>query len=208
MSKRTGSSRRWLKRQERDPYVERAAREGWRSRAAFKLLEIDERERILRHGAIVVDLGAAPGGWSQVAARKIGTAGRVFAIDRLAMDPIPSVEFIEGDFMSEEAMQELRGLIGDHSVDLVLCDLAPNISGNRAIDQPRSLALVEGAMEFAGLVLKPGGAFLAKVFQGEGQRELEAELRRRFGKLKLIKPRASRSESREIYLLASGFRMV
>jgi len=208
MTKRTGSSRRWLQRQERDPYVERAAREGWRSRAAFKLLEIDERERILKHGAIVVDLGAAPGGWSQVAVRKVGAAGRVIAIDCLAMDPIPSVEFIEGNFLSENAMQQLRGLIGTQAVDLVLCDLAPNISGNRAIDQPRSLSLVEAAMEFAGEVLKPGGDFLAKVFQGEGQRELEAELRRRFGKLKVIKPRASRAASREIYLLASGFRMV
>lgn len=208
MTRRTGSSRRWLKRQERDPYVERAVREGWRSRAAFKLLEIDERERILKRGAVVVDLGAAPGGWSQVAARKVGDSGRVFAIDRLAMDPIPSVEFIEGDFLSDDAVKQLRDLIGGQAVDLVLCDLAPNISGNRAIDQPRSLSLVEGAMEFAGQVLKPGGTFLAKVFQGEGQRELEAGLRRRFEKLKPIKPRASRSESREIYLLASGFRMV
>jgi 23S rRNA (uridine2552-2'-O)-methyltransferase len=208
MTKRTGSSRRWLKRQERDPYVERAVREGWRSRAAFKLLEIDERERILKSGAVVVDLGAAPGGWSQVAARKVGAAGRVLAIDRLAMDPIPAVEFIEGDFQSDEGVEALRGLIGTAAGDLVLCDLAPNISGNRAIDQPRSLALVEAALEFAGEVLKPGGAFLAKVFQGEGQRELEAELRLRFARLKIIKPRASRAESREIYLLASGYRMV
>ena len=208
MTKRTGSSRRWLKRQERDPYVERAAREGWRSRAAFKLLEIDERERILKRGAVVVDLGATPGGWSQVAARKVGDTGRVIAIDRLAMDPIPSVEFVEGDFLSEATIGQLRGLIGAQAVDLVLCDLAPNISGNRAIDQPRSLALVEGALEFADQVLKPGGAFLAKVFQGEGQKDLEAGLRRRFGKLKVIKPRASRAESREIYLLASDYRMV
>lgn len=208
MTKRTGSSRRWLKRQERDPYVERAVREGWRSRAAFKLIEIDERERILRRGAIVVDLGAAPGGWSQVAARKVGDEGRVYAIDRLPIDPIPSVEFIEGDFFTAEAVEKLRGLIGTQDVDLVLCDLAPNISGNRAIDQPRSLALVEGAMAFADQVLKPGGAFLAKVFQGEGQRELETELRRRYRKLKVIKPRASRAESREIYLLASDYRMV
>jgi len=208
MTKRTGSSRRWLKRQERDPYVERAVREGWRSRAAFKLLEIDERERILKSGAVVVDLGAAPGGWSQVAARKVGAAGRVLAIDRLAMDPIPAVEFIEGDFQSDEGVEALRGLIGTEAVDLVLCDLAPNISGNRAIDQPRSLALVEAALQFASEVLKPGGAFLAKVFQGEGQRELEAELRLRFARLKIIKPRASRAESREIYLLASGYRMV
>jgi 23S rRNA (uridine2552-2'-O)-methyltransferase len=208
MTKRTGSSRRWLKRQERDPYVERAAREGWRSRAAFKLIEIDERERILKRGATVVDLGAAPGGWSQVAARKVGDEGRVYAIDRLPMDPIPSVAFIEGDISSEEAIRQLEDLIGERAVDLVLCDLAPNISGNRAIDQPRSLALVEGAMEFADRVLKSGGAFLAKVFQGEGQRDLEAELRRRYGKLKVLKPRASRAESREIYLLASGYRMV
>ena len=208
MTKRTGSSRRWLKRQERDPYVERAVREGWRSRSAFKLIEIDERERILKRGAIVADLGAAPGGWSQVAARRVGEEGRVYAIDRLPMDPIPGVECIEGDFFTADAVEKLRGLIGTQAVDLVLCDLAPNISGNRAIDQPRSLALVEAAMEFAGQVLKPGGAFLAKVFQGEGQRDLEKELRLRYGKLKVIKPKASRAESREIYLLASDYRMV
>jgi 23S rRNA (uridine2552-2'-O)-methyltransferase len=143
-----------------------------------------------------------------VAARKVGDGGRVFAIDRLAMDPIPAVEFIEGDILADDAMQQLRAALGAQAVDLVLCDLAPNISGNRAIDQPRSLALVEGALAFAGEVLKPGGGFLAKAFQGEGQRELEAELRRQFDRLKLIKPRASRAESREIYLLASGYRMV
>jgi 23S rRNA (uridine2552-2'-O)-methyltransferase len=208
MVRRTGSSRRWLNRQTRDPYVERATREGWRSRAAFKLIEIDNRERILRHGAIVVDLGAAPGGWSQVAAGKVGAEGRVYAIDRLPMDPVPGVEFLEGDFTTHEAVDRLRARVGGRGVDLVLSDLAPNISGNRDIDQPRSMTLVESAMLFADEVLKPGGAFLSKVFQGQGQQEIEKELRARYGKLKVIKPRASRSESREIYLLATGYRMV
>jgi 23S rRNA (uridine2552-2'-O)-methyltransferase len=208
MVRRTGSSRRWLERQSRDPYVERATREGWRSRAAFKLLEIDEREKILKRGAIVVDLGAAPGGWSQVAARKVGSEGRVYAIDRLPMDPIPGVEIVEGDFSSARSIEELRRAIGDHAVDLVLSDLAPNISGNRAIDQPRILELIEDAMRFADQVLKPGGSFLVKLFQGDGQQALEKELRSRFGRLKALKPKASRAESREIYLLASGYRMV
>lgn len=208
MSNPKGSSSGWKARQERDPYVKKARRDGWRSRAVFKLEQILEKERLLKPGMICVDLGAAPGGWSQVAARKVGDQGRVYAIDRLPMDPIPSVAFIEGDISSDEAIRQLEDLIGERAADLVLCDLAPNISGNRAIDQPRSLALVEGAMEFADRVLKPGGAFLAKVFQGEGQRDLEAELRRRYGKLKVLKPRASRAESREIYLLATGYCMV
>jgi 23S rRNA (uridine2552-2'-O)-methyltransferase len=208
MVRRTGSSRRWLNRQARDPYVERATLEGWRSRAAFKLIEIDQREHILKSGGIVVDLGAAPGGWSQVAARKLGPAGRVIAIDCLPLDPIAGVEVIEGDFFSDSAIDQLRTAIDGRAVDLVLSDLAPNITGNRAIDQPRSLALVEGAMQFADEVLKPGGRFLAKAFQGEGQQGLEQELKQRYGKLKVIKPKASRAESREIYLLASDYRMV
>lgn len=208
MARSKGSSHRWLARQTRDPYVERAAREGFRSRAAFKLMEIDQRERLLKRGASVVDLGAAPGGWSQVAARRVGEEGRVYAIDRLPMDSIPGVEILAEDFLSEEGVARLRALIGESRIDLVLSDLAPNISGTRAVDQPRSMGLVEGAMLFADEVLKPGGAFLAKLFQGEGQRELEIELRRRYGKLRLIKPKASRAESREIYLLASNYRMV
>jgi len=208
MARSKASSHRWRQRQTRDPYVERAAREGWRSRAAFKLQEIDERERLLRSGLIVVDLGAAPGGWCQLAARRVGPRGRVLGIDRLAMDPIEGVELIEADFMGEEGLAELRERVGEHAVDLVLSDLAPNISGNRAIDQPRSMALVEAAMLFADEVLKPGGSFLTKVFQGEGLTEFEQALRKRYGKVKRLKPKASRPESREIYLLASDHRMV
>jgi 23S rRNA (uridine2552-2'-O)-methyltransferase len=202
------SSRRWLERQTRDPYVDRAGREGRRSRAAFKLIEIDKRERLLRRGSVVVDLGAAPGGWSQVAAARVGPAGRVLAIDRLPMEPIEGVECLQGDFLSDEGLELLRSHIGERAVDLVLSDLAPNISGNRAVDQPRSMALAEGALWFAEEALKPGGAFLTKVFQGEGQQALEQALRQRFRRFKRLKPRASRPESREIYLLASDYRMV
>jgi 23S rRNA (uridine2552-2'-O)-methyltransferase len=208
MARGKTSSQRWLRRQTRDPYVDRAAREGRRSRAAFKLIEIDRGEHLLRRGATIVDLGAAPGGWSQVAASRVGPQGRVIAIDRLPMDPIEGVEILEADFLSEEGLAALKDRIGEHAVDLVLSDLAPNISGTRAIDQPRSMALVEGAMWFAGEVLKPGGAFLTKLFQGEGQAELERALHERFGRVKRLKPRASRPESREIYVLASDYRMV
>jgi 23S rRNA (uridine2552-2'-O)-methyltransferase len=208
MAASKGSSHRWQRRQARDPYVERASREGWRSRAAFKLIEIDARERLLKRGAAVVDLGAAPGGWSQVAARRVGPKGRVFAIDCLQMDPIAGVAFLESDFESDAAREWLRERVAEAGVDLVLSDLAPNISGNRAIDQPRSMALVEAAAEVAYEVLNPGGAFLTKLFQGEGQSELEQALKSRFGRIKRLKPRASRPESREIYLLACDYRIM
>jgi 23S rRNA (uridine2552-2'-O)-methyltransferase len=208
MSRSSGSSHRWRQRQTRDPYVGRAASEGWRSRAAFKLLEIDDRERLIRPGLVVADLGAAPGGWSQVAARRVGPRGRVIAIDRLAMDAIDGVEFLEADFLSDEGVAALREHAGERAVDLVLSDLAPNITGNRVMDQPRSMALVEGALLFAEEVLKPGGAFLTKLFQGEGQAELGGAVRQRFGRMKRIKPRSSRPESREIYLLARDYGIV
>lgn len=208
MARGKASSRRWLERQARDPYVDRAAREGWRSRAAFKLIEIDKRERLFRRGAVVVDLGAAPGGWSQVAAARVGPAGRVLALDRLPMEPIERVECIEADFMSDEGLGQLRRRVGERAVDLVMSDLAPNITGKRAVDQPRSMALAEGALLFATEVLKPGGVFLTKLFQGEGQPALEQALRERFQRLRRLKPKASRPESREIYLLASDYRMV
>jgi 23S rRNA (uridine2552-2'-O)-methyltransferase len=204
----SGSSHRWRRRQERDPYVDRAAREGYRSRAAFKLIEIDKRERLLAGGFVVVDLGAAPGGWSQVAARRVGPKGRVLALDRLPMDPIDGVDVIEADFLQADGLEALRARVSDRAVDLVLSDLAPNITGNRAIDQPQSLALVKGAILFAAEVLKPGGTLLTKMFQGEGLRELEQEIRQHFGRLRTIKPKASRPESREIYLLASHYGMV
>jgi 23S rRNA (uridine2552-2'-O)-methyltransferase len=208
MARNKGSSQRWLQRQSRDPYVDRAAREGFRSRAAFKLEEIDRREHLLKPGLVCVDLGAAPGGWSQYAARRLKGQGAVLAIDLLVMDPIDGVGFIEADFMSDAGLAELRRLLGGQPVDLVMSDMAPNISGNRAIDQPRSMALAESAMLFADEVTVKGGTLLLKVFQGEGQRELESELRSRYGRVKLIKPKASRAESREIYLLARDYRMV
>jgi len=208
MPRSKGSSHRWRQRQTRDPYVERAAEGGWRSRAAFKLIEINTRERILKHGAVVVDLGAAPGGWSQVAASEVGTEGRVLAIDRLPMDSIEGVEFLQADLLDAEGLRWLHERVGERAVDLVMSDMAPNISGNRAIDQPRSLALVEVAVMFAREILKPGGSMLIKLFQGEGQRELELELKREFERLKRVKPKASRAESREIYVLACNYRMV
>lgn len=208
MARKAGSSHRWRQRQTRDPYVERAAKEGFRSRAAFKLIEIDKRERILKPGALIVDLGAAPGGWAQVAARRVGPRGRVIGIDRLAMDPLEGVEVLEADFSSEEGLTALRQTLGEAPVDVVLSDLAPNISGNRAIDQPRSIALAEDALMFAKEVLKPGGVFLTKVFQGEGQNDFEQLVRQDFGRVKRIKPKSSRAESREIYLLASEYGMV
>ncbi len=202
MPRRTGSSQRWRQRQERDIYVEQAERGGWRSRAVFKLQQIQEKERLLRNGVVCVDLGAAPGGWSQLAAKLVGPTGRVIAIDLLPMEPIPGVEFLQGDFTAPETLEALRNLVGPKPVDLVMSDMAPNISGNRAMDQPRSMALVDEALAFAGEVLRPGGDFLVKAFQGEGVDAFTRELRTRFKTVKTLKPKASRSESREIYLLA------
>lgn len=207
MSRRSGSSTRWRERQARDPYVERAGREGWRARAVFKLEEIERREHILRRGIYCADLGASPGSWSQLAARRIGPGGRVYAIDILAMDPIEGVEFMVGDFTDRDFVEVLAARIGERGLDLVMSDMAPNISGNRAIDQPRSMALAEAALEFAEAMLKPGGDFLVKLFQGEGIEEFVADARQKFAKVKLVKPKASRANSRETYLLARNYSM-
>jgi 23S rRNA (uridine2552-2'-O)-methyltransferase len=204
MSRRTGSSSRWRQRQERDPYVERAVREGWRSRAVFKLEQLQAKERVLKPGMHCVDLGASPGGWSQFAARAVGPKGRVWAVDLLPMDPLPGVEFLQGDFTCADTLEKLRAAMGGPA-DLVMSDMAPNISGNRAVDQPRSMALAEEALLFAAEVLKPGGDFLVKLFQGEGFPEFVRSVRGRFESAKLIKPKASRPESREIYLLARNY---
>ncbi|HEY7673515.1 MAG TPA: RlmE family RNA methyltransferase [Gammaproteobacteria bacterium] len=206
MTRRTASSSRWRQRQEKDPYVERAAREGWRSRAVFKLAEIDAREHVVRRGTSCVDLGAAPGAWSQYAAGKVGRTGKVWAVDLLAMDPIEGVEFFQGDFTRAEVRAELRARLPD-GVDLVMSDMAPNLSGTRAIDLPRHMALAEEALAFAQEALKPGGDFLLKLFQGAGTDEFVARVRPRFAKVRLIKPKASRAESSEIYLLARQRRM-
>lgn len=208
MPRRTGSSQRWRQRQERDIYVEQASRDGWRARAVFKLEQIQTKERLLKPGTVCVDLGAAPGSWCQYAVKLVGPTGRVVAVDLLPMEPIPGVGFLLGDFTTPETLEALRSLVGSRPVDLVMSDMAPNISGNRAIDQPRSMALVEEALLFAREVLKPGGDFLTKAFQGEGVDAFVRELRRSFKTVKTIKPRASRPESREIYLLARSFGMV
>jgi 23S rRNA (uridine2552-2'-O)-methyltransferase len=207
MPRRTGSSQRWRQRQERDIYVEQASRAGWRSRAVFKLEQIQDKERLLKPGMTCVDLGSAPGSWSQLAARLVGPAGRVIAIDLLPMEPIPGVEFLEGDFTAPATLQALRNLVGSQPVDLVMSDMAPNMSGNRVMDQPRSLALLDEALAFAREVLRPGGDLLLKAFQGEGIDTLTRELKRDFRTVKTLKPKASRPESREIYLLARSFGM-
>ena len=207
MPRRTGSSNRWRQRQERDVYVDQANRDGWRSRAVFKLEQINAKERVLKPGAVCVDLGAAPGSWSQLAAQLVRPNGRVIAVDLLDMPSIPGVEFLLGDFTEPETLAALRELVGDAKIDLVLSDMAPNISGTRAMDQPRSMALIEEALLFAEEVLKTGGSLLAKAFQGEGLDEFVRELGGRFGTVKRIKPKASRAESREIYLLARNYGM-
>jgi 23S rRNA (uridine2552-2'-O)-methyltransferase len=207
MPRRTGSSQRWRQRQERDVYVEQANRAGWRSRAVFKLEQIQAKERLLENGTVCVDLGSAPGSWSQLAARLVGPTGRVIAVDVLPMEPIPGVDFLAGDFTAPETLRVLRELVGEQSVDLVMSDMAPNISGNRTIDQARTLALLDEALAFACEVLRPGGNFLAKAFQGEGIDGFTRALKRHFKVVKTLKPKASRPESREIYLLARSFGM-
>jgi 23S rRNA (uridine2552-2'-O)-methyltransferase len=198
------SSRRWLDRHFRDQYVKRAQGEGYRSRAAYKLLEIQERDRLLRAGMRVVDLGAAPGGWSQVAQQLVGEKGEVVALDILPMDPIPGVEFIQGDFREATPLRQLRDLLEDRPVDLVISDMAPNVSGIAAVDQPRAIHLCELALQFAGEVLKPGGGLLVKAFHGEGFDELVRDLRAAFDRVVSRKPNASRAGSREVYLVAVG----
>ena len=207
MPKRS-SSGRWKQRQARDPYVKRAQSEGFHSRAAYKLQEIDQKERLLRRVALVVDLGAAPGGWSQVAADAVGESGTVVAVDLLPMEAVAGVHFIQGDFCDEVVMQQLQASLAGDRADLVLSDMAPNISGNWSVDQPRSIHLAEVALAAAGQLLKPGGAFIAKVFQGEGFEELVRDCRGQFGTVRIRKPSASRAESREMYVVAIGFRLV
>jgi 23S rRNA (uridine2552-2'-O)-methyltransferase len=205
---RKQSSKEWLERQLNDPYVLRAKREGFRSRAAFKLKEIDDKYKLLKPGMAVVDLGAAPGGWSQIAAAKVGAAdgkGRVVAIDLLEMGEIPGVTFAQLDFLDHDAPAKLRAMLGG-GADLVMSDMAANTTGHRKTDQLRIVGLVETAAAFACEVLKPGGAFLAKVFQSGADAALLAQLKRDFTTIRHIKPAASRQDSSERYLLATGFR--
>jgi 23S rRNA (uridine2552-2'-O)-methyltransferase len=205
---RSQSSRRWLERQLNDPYVARAKREGFRGRAAFKLIEIDDKHRLLRKGARVVDLGAAPGGWSQVAARRVGAregGGRVVAIDILPMAPVAGVEFLQLDFLDPHAPAAIEAAL-DGSADVVLSDMAANATGHRKTDHLKIMALAEAAADFAREVLSLGGAFLCKVLQGGTEATLLAALKRDFASVKHVKPQSSRSDSAELYLLATGFR--
>jgi 23S rRNA (uridine2552-2'-O)-methyltransferase len=199
------SSQLWLRRQLNDPYVARAKREGFRSRAAFKLSEIDDKQHFLKSGARVVDLGAAPGGWSQVAAKRVGAQGRVIAIDVLEMAPVAGVEFLHFDFLDPRAPKKLKDLLGGLA-DVVLSDMAANATGHRPTDHLKIMALVEAATEFAREVLEPGGVFLCKVIQGGTESALLAALKRDFAGVKHVKPAASRADSSELYLLATGFR--
>jgi 23S rRNA (uridine2552-2'-O)-methyltransferase len=205
---RTQASRRWLERQLNDPYVARAKREGFRSRAAYKLAEIDDKHRFLKAGGKVVDLGAAPGGWAQVAAKRVRAGeggGHVVAIDLLDIDPVPGVDFVQLDFMAEDAPDRLKAMLGGPA-DVVLSDMAANATGHRHTDHLKIMGLTEAAAEFAREVLKPGGVFLAKVLQGGTEGQLLASLKRDFASVKHVKPAASRSDSAELYVLAIGFR--
>lgn len=210
MAKRSKSSSRWLGEHFADEYVKRAQAEGWRSRAVFKLEEIDAKDRLIRPGMTIVDLGAAPGGWSQYAAKKLHGRGRIIALDILEMEPLEGVEFLQGDFTDDEPLARLLALTnadaGQRTADLVMSDMAPNMSGMDAIDQPKGMYLAELALDLAVKVLKPGGAFLVKVFQGEGFDAYLNALKTHFARVVVRKPKASRARSREVYLLATGHR--
>jgi 23S rRNA (uridine2552-2'-O)-methyltransferase len=203
---RTKTSHAWMQEHVSDPYVKRAKQAGYRSRAAFKLLEILQRDALLKPGMVVVELGAAPGSWSQVVASRLGATGRLVALDLLPMEPIAGATVLQGDFREEAVLQELERTLGDLEVDLVLSDMAPNISGVSATDQARSEHLVELALEFALSRLKPGGALLVKAFQGPGMDALRRRMREAFDVVSVRKPKASRDRSSEFYLLARGFR--
>ncbi len=208
MAKRSKSSARWLAEHAADPYVKRAHEEGWRSRAAFKLEEIQRSDHLLRPGMTVVDLGSAPGGWSQYVARTLAGKGRVVALDILDMPGLPGVEFIQGDFTDEAVLARLAAALGDARVDLVMSDMAPNMMGIADVDHDRSMHLVDLAVDFAEHSLRPGGDLLMKVFQGREFQALVARLRRSFESVKFRKPKASRARSAEVYVLARGYRLV
>jgi 23S rRNA (uridine2552-2'-O)-methyltransferase len=205
--KRSGSSQRWLREHENDVYVRRARQAGYRSRAVYKLEEIERTDRLLRPGMNVVDLGAAPGGWSQYAARRLEGRGRIVALDLLPMDAVPGVEFVQGDFSQSAVLDALLATLGEDRAQLVMSDMAPNMSGIADVDHLRSMHLVELALDFAERVLTPGGDFLVKVFQGRDFQPFVAGLRERFESVKSRKPKASRARSSELYLLARNYRM-
>jgi 23S rRNA (uridine2552-2'-O)-methyltransferase len=201
------SSDRWRRRQENDPYVQQAQRDGWRSRAVFKLIEIQKRHRLMKPGGVVLDLGAAPGAWSQYAASVVGERGSVIGVDLLEFDPIAGVERIQGDFREPDVLEVVLAAIDGRPLDLVMSDMAPNISGNRSVDQPRSMYLAELTLDIAQKALKPSGGLITKLFHGEGFDDFVREMRRKFIQVRIRKPVASRAQSRETYLVAVGFRV-
>ncbi|TBW52507.1 23S rRNA (uridine(2552)-2'-O)-methyltransferase RlmE [Marinobacter halodurans] len=203
---RSKSSKRWLKEHFDDEYVKRSQVDGYRSRASYKLIELDDKDRFFKPGQLVVDLGAAPGGWSQVAMERIGHNGRVVASDILAMNPIAGVDFVQGDFTEQSVLDELLDLLGEARADVVISDMAPNMSGMPAVDIPRAMDLVELALDMAKQVLRPEGVFVAKVFQGEGFDSLLKDMKTNFRTVVSRKPGASRSRSREVYQVCRGFR--
>ena len=206
MGKKKSSSRAWLKEHHDDVYVQRAQKEGYRSRAVYKLMEINNKDQIIRRGMSVLDLGSAPGGWSQVAGEIVGDRGRVVASDILAMDALPDVTFVQGDFTEQETYDRLLAELDNRPLDVVLSDMAPNMSGLPEVDQPRAMYLVELATDLAIRGLAPGGAFITKVLQGEGFENWFREIRGRFDRVTTRKPSASRPRSREVYIVATGFR--
>jgi 23S rRNA (uridine2552-2'-O)-methyltransferase len=206
MAKKSKSSAQWLNDHEKDEYVLRARREGYRSRASYKLLEIDEKFGLLRPGAVVVDLGAAPGGWAQIAVKRCGSKGFVVGLDLLDLEPMEGAMLIKGDFTEEKVLDELMAVLQDRPVDLVISDMAPNLSGMNDIDQPRAIYLIENALEFACSTLRPGGALLMKCFEGSGIDEIREIIRNNFKQLNNFKPKASRGKSREIYVLGRQFK--
>ncbi|WP_191601080.1 23S rRNA (uridine(2552)-2'-O)-methyltransferase RlmE [Marinomonas algicola] len=203
---RSKSSERWMKEHFDDQYVKKSQQDGYRSRASFKLLEINEKDKLIKPGMKVVDLGAAPGGWSQVAAKLIGDNGTIVASDILEMAPLPGVRFVQGDFTEQDVYEEILSEIGDMKADLVISDMAPNMSGNTASDQPQAMYLVELALEMATIVLRPGGNFLVKVFQGEGFDDYLKSMKSEFASVITRKPDASRARSREVYLLGRQYK--
>lgn len=205
--KRSKSSRRWLDRNFKDEYVKRSQSEGYRSRAAYKLLEIEKKEHLFKHGQSVIDLGAAPGGWSQVAQQLTGNTGKIVALDIMPMQHIHGVEFIQGDFREDEPLTQLSCLLQKQKIDLVLSDMSPNFTGINSIDQPRAIYLAELALDFSRERLKPGGALVVKTFQGEGFNQLLHELLDSFEKVTTRKPTASRSGSREVYMVAKSYKL-
>ncbi|MHC9511630.1 23S rRNA (uridine(2552)-2'-O)-methyltransferase RlmE [Kangiella sp. M94] len=203
---RSKSSHRWMKEHFDDPYVKKSQKDGYRSRAVYKLEELDQKYKLLGKGVTVVDLGAAPGGWSQYVAYKMGSQGKIFALDILEMDPLPDVDFIQGDFREEAVLNQLLDKIGERKADLVLSDMAPNMSGVDAVDQPRGMYLCELALELAQTVLAKGGNYVVKVFQGEGFDDYIRQCREMFDKVLIRKPDASRGRSREVYVVGLGFK--